>query len=835
MLRLGLQLTLRSGREALVRLAVTTVAVAIGVALLLGVLAEFHAFQAQSNQPCWSCTTGSPVPATLPAQGELWNDSVDFYQGQTLARLDVAALGADAPAPPGISKLPAAGQYYASPALAALLRSVPADQLGDRFPGTMIGTIGDAGLTGPGQLAVYIGYTPKAMAVFSGHTSAKALNAIGGTRWVTSIATAPAREAFTPFFRYAFGVGVLAVLFPMLVLISTATRLAASRREERFAALRLVGGTPADIRKIAAVESVVSAFCGTLLGIALWLLVRPLVADGAPIGTQYFSSTVTPAGWEFAALVLSVPVIALVAALISLRQVQISPLGVSLRATPQPPTFWRLAVLLLGVALYVYGLSTTTKQGIAAATYFGLILTMVGLVIAGPWFTSATARLFGAVSRGAAPLLASRRLADNPQAAFRSVTGLVLAVFLGTIVGTLVPAVNATEASPTNNSLGNVLLDQVGLSGPAGAKLLGGLHGIGGATVYPFYSPITPAEAATGPSGGAGEAGGTGSVGGTVGKGGAGGTVGAGGPVGAGGVGGTGGAGGTGGGGTGRAGGTGGAGRNGGTGGTGSVHVAQGNGNFAPGNGLIGGLTVVSCAVLRDLAAFGQCAAGVAAVQTFDGSMFGDNPLYDTQPFVGASTLAYPFKLAGLPLQAVLVKVNSPATLERVRTYLAVNGPPQVSAGPGLAPTPPRTFGETLDIRLQRAATLENLVYAAVALTLIVAGCSLAVAVGGGLVDRKRPFTLLRVSGTGVEVLSGVVLLEAAVPLVAATLIAAGIAYGTSVLAFVRLAPAGTPIPQLGHDYYGLMGVGLVLAFGVIAVTLPLLGRMTAPGNVRFE
>ena len=148
MFRLGLQLTLRSGREALVRLVVTTVAVAVGVALLLGVLAEFHAFQTQSNQPCWACTSGSPVPSTLPARGELWNNSVDFYQGQTLARLDVAALGADAPVLPGISKLPAAGQYYASPALAALLRTVPADELGDRFPGTMIGTIGPAGQAG---------------------------------------------------------------------------------------------------------------------------------------------------------------------------------------------------------------------------------------------------------------------------------------------------------------------------------------------------------------------------------------------------------------------------------------------------------------------------------------------------------------------------------------------------------------------------------------------------------------------------------------------------------------------------------------------------------------
>jgi hypothetical protein len=782
MIRLGLQLTLRSGREALVRLAVTTAAVAVGVALLLGVLAEFHAFQTQSNQQCWACTSGNPVPSTLPASGELWNNSVDFYQGQTLTRLDVAALGAHAPVLPGISRLPAAGQYYASPALTALLRTIPADELGDRFPGKLIGTIGATGLTGPGELAVYIGYTPTA------------LNAIGGTTWVTSIATAPAQEVFTPFFRYAFGVGVLAVLFPMLVLVSTATRLAASRREERFAALRLVGGTPADIRMIAAVESVVGAFFGAVLGLVIWLVVQPLVADGALIGTQYFSFTVTPAAWEYAAIVVGVPAIALVAALISLRRVQISPLGVSRRATPKQPTLWRLTPLALGVGLYLYGLSVTSHQSIGAATYPGLLLTMVGLVIAGPWFTWATARLFGSVSGGAAPLLASRRLADNPKAAFRSVTGLVLAVFLGTMVGTLVPAVNATEASPTNTSLSNVLLDQVGISGPAGAKLLGGLSAIGGATVYPFYLAGPPAARTSGSGNGS-----SGPIG-EAGKGGSGGKRGSGGSGGSGG----------------------------GSGNGGNVQVASGK-------SLDGNITVVSCAVMRQLAVLGQCAPGVAAVETQDGSMFGDNPLYNTQAFVSASDAAYHGTLAGLPLQAVLVRVNSPATLERVRTYLAVNAPPQTSSGPGQSPTPPRTFGETLQIRTQRADTLENLVYAAVALTLIVAGCSLAVAVGGGLVERKRPFTLLRVGGTGVGVLSGVVLLEAAVPLVAATLLAAGIAYGSSVLAFVRLAPAGTAIPQLGHAYFDLMGAGLLIAFGVIAVTLPLLRRMTLPGNVRFE
>ena len=243
----------------------------------------------------------------------------------------------------------------------------------------------------------------------------------------------------------------------------------------------------------------------------------------------------------------------------------------------------------------------------------------------------------------------------------------------------------------------------------------------------------------------------------------------------------------------------------------------------------------VSCADMSAIGPLGRCAPGARAVQVMDASMFDDNPIYADKPIINATSQPYPGDLATLPLQAVLVRVNSPATLERVRTYLAVNAPPQIGGNDEASPTPPRTFGETLQIRLARAATFEKILYAAVALTLIVAGCSLAVSVGGGLVDRKRPFTLLRVSGTPVSVLSRVVLFEAAVPLVAATLVAAAIAYGTSLLAFLRLAPTGTAIPQLGHDYYTIMGIGLVAAFGVITLTLPLLRRMTAPSTIRFE
>jgi hypothetical protein len=61
-------------------------------------------------------------------------------------------------------------------------------------------------------------------------------------------------------------------------------------------------------------------------------------------------------------MLAGVPVVAAIAALVSLRRVQISPLGVVRRATPRPPSFWRLIALAAGAGVYVYGLGKTSRN-----------------------------------------------------------------------------------------------------------------------------------------------------------------------------------------------------------------------------------------------------------------------------------------------------------------------------------------------------------------------------------------------------------------------------------------------------------------------------------------
>ena len=69
---------------------------------------------------------------------------------------------------------------------------------------------------------------------------------------------------------------------------------------------------------------------------------------------------------------------------------------------------------------------------------------------------------------------------------------------------------------------------------------------------------------------------------------------------------------------------------------------------------------------------------------------------------------------------------------------------------------------------------LGRVVMLGVVMTMAVAGASVALAVVGGLLDRRRPFALLRQSGVTLRQLRMVLLLEAGAPLTAVALLSAG-------------------------------------------------------------
>jgi ABC-type antimicrobial peptide transport system permease subunit len=107
-----------------------------------------------------------------------------------------------------------------------------------------------------------------------------------------------------------------------------------------------------------------------------------------------------------------------------------------------------------------------------------------------------------------------------------------------------------------------------------------------------------------------------------------------------------------------------------------------------------------------------------------------------------------------------------------------------------------------------------------------------AVSVTGGLVERKRPFALLRLAGMHPRELSRVLIVETAAPLIgiAATSVALGLAVAADVLRVNHMPwqpPAGS--------YWWTLAGGLTTALAVaLTATIPL-RRITSLETARFE
>jgi hypothetical protein len=773
-IRLGLRLTFAGGKEAITRLALIAIAVAIGSGLLLATLAGLNAVNAQNARYAWLETgyTGSNAPASAttaaPAGNPLWwRLRADYYQGRQIGRVDVAATGAHSPIPPGIGTLPGPGQYDASPAMATLLRHTPAAQLGDRYPGAQVGTIASSALPAPNSLIIIIG------------DSAAELSHQHDVRLVNTISTTVPSNCSGD---CAVGVGTnsngitlilsvvaAALLFPVLIFIGSATRLSAARREQRFAAMRLVGATPGQISVISTVESALAAVIGIGGGFGLFYALRPAIAMIPFTGDPFFTSDLSLSLPEILLVALGIPAAAAVAARLALRRVTISPLGVTRRITPHPPRAWRVLPLLAGVTELTYfayfhdiGAHTRTKPTVEALVFLaGVLGIMAGLVIAGPWLTMLASRLTARRANRPATLIAARRLADNPQAGFRAISGLVLAVFVGTCAIGIITAIVAANASATvgaSSTSGGTLIDFLGGPGPARSQTLiaptisrlSTIPGVAGVAVIrddPNPNPIRLPEPTRRSR-------------------------------------------------------------------VQTHRVLQ-----------VGPQQVVACAQLTRVPALGHCPPGATTVAInpdYGGGLINKSSMPDTTwPAVHLSAA----RLQRLPLDSLVVGTNgSTSAVEQARTVLDLTYPNTFSA---------QTIG---DIQADNSRLLDSyrqLANVVILTSLPIAGCTLAVSIAGGLAERKRPFSLLRLTGAPLGVLRRVVALEAAGPL----LITAALSIGAGFLAaqlFLR-AQLHDTLHAPGLQYYLVIALGLIASIAVIASTLPLLNRISGPETARNE
>jgi predicted lysophospholipase L1 biosynthesis ABC-type transport system permease subunit len=143
------------------------------------------------------------------------------------------------------------------------------------------------------------------------------------------------------------------------------------------------------------------------------------------------------------------------------------------------------------------------------------------------------------------------------------------------------------------------------------------------------------------------------------------------------------------------------------------------------------------------------------------------------------------------------------------------------------------TVGEVATDGTATITELGRIITLGVFAAMLLAGASLAIAVTTGLVERQRPFALLRLSGLPLARLRAVLIVEAAVPLIAVAALSALL--GTGAAQVVLRAQPGRSIPPPDAGAVALLGVAILGALGVVMTALPLVDRLTSTEATRFE
>lgn len=762
MIHLGLRLALAGGRGAVAGLGLTAIAVAVGTAILLFALSFAPALGERDARTAWRIPS-APVPAG--EVGTLFAVFEDRVGDRLLVRVHVAPTSTDpAPIPPGIRALPLPGEAYVSAALASLMAELPADQLADRI-GQVVGTIDEGSLASPDELVAVIGTEPDVLRAY-------------GAPVVSGYPTEVAALDLPPIAALIVVLAGFGALAPVAVFVATATRMSAARRELRLAALRLVGATPSQVARLAVVEALVATSIGAVGGVAIFVLFRPVIARIPLDETTWWPNTIVPPPLLAVALLIAVQAVGAAGALVTMRRLTISPLGVQRRTMPPTPRAARMVPLVISIvtlmtAIWLYrgrALPETVTLGGAGLAFAGVI---GSIAFAGPWLTGLVGRFLHRFARGAATLLASRRVGDDPRGSFGAIAGVIMAVFVASAFFTFA-AYTRTQMVVVNDFLrpnavvawlGNGtgltdgLADRIaGLDGVTGAVPIREVGLVRGEGIQAFGWLASCADVVTvlRLEGAACDPGGVTTVSGA--------TIG-------------------------------------------------GTFQLVPDRSDLTGATPPSVQLV---------VPGDVASSAFTTGVPPESLGFLPDVLIDPVALADPAAASAFPVTRIHIATDgSPGVGERVRNAIVAAAPAAYvtlqQEGPNFA-GPYEEIGRIVAIGLLG--------------TLALAGCSLAVAVTTATLERRRQFVFLRSAGMSASGLRATILLQAGVPLVAVAGASAllGVIVGAAV---VWIAGGTVALPDVSMA--GVLLASLAVAMLIVALTLPPLERMTRPASLRHE
>lgn len=258
-------------------------------------------------------------------------------------------------------------------------------------------------------------------------------------------------DEYASLYQALAAIALVLLVVPLMSLGGAAARLSARRRDERLSTLRLLGVSPAGVTAATVTESVLVAAVGALAGVAGHVAISPLIGlipfRGDALG---FAAVVLPP-LQIALVFVGVLVLAATSAVIGLRRVVISPLGVRTR-TDVPKVHWIRAVFAVGAIAIAFvlvkvfpAIGGMVLTVVVLAAVFAAALAVLNLV--GPWVLKVSAA--GQLRRAEQPerLLAARIVLDSPKAAWRQVGGIAMASFMAVFAGTGVALMNTMTGS----------------------------------------------------------------------------------------------------------------------------------------------------------------------------------------------------------------------------------------------------------------------------------------------------------------------------------------------------------------------------------------------------
>jgi hypothetical protein len=385
----------------------------------------------------------------------------DEWQGRTLTRQVIAGQGN--PAPPGVARLPSAGELVLSPALEREYQAPGNELLRERLPGKPIGTIGAAGLLQPEELLAYVGVPDTAA---PGQASRTILGYGPKTGTVATVPSAPdgiagpKKDQTQRLVAIATGATILAV--PVVLFIANCARLSAATRDRRLRALRLLGLTPRQAQVVNAIETGVITAIGSAVALAAFEVLRPAFASLTLGEIGWFAADLQMPTLQLASVVIAAPLLSVFVGVVAVRRVAGPPLAGRADARPRRLSTWRLAPLVAGIVLLALvkrpahpNVPNTTMLVLMSV---GLAAALIGIAIATSVVVQAVA---GGLARSARPvsvLLGSRRLQAEPASASRAVTGLIVLIFIAAFAQTALSAVRASvfHAGWTSSLASNV-------------------------------------------------------------------------------------------------------------------------------------------------------------------------------------------------------------------------------------------------------------------------------------------------------------------------------------------------------------------------------------------